>query len=525
VCIQGFHPWHLVTAIPGSDWVFSSRELHRSLSEHVSIKTTEKLGAIEEHIKLTWPRFLENEKKEEVGYTPLHLACMFGSRTVVQGILNAGANSKVHTPRGWNAVELASYRSGMLDLQYDVTVNFFRAVHLDLLKKFVEGPSLNIKGMKGYLRERDLNEWAELIEAQYGKDTQKKKSEGGELEFKGVMKAVNEIIKKHTEDQHKIDALPDLDEIYTLEEEFSKPSEEKDGGPVDKEGKGLPVVNNAPLGSDPIKKSQLPVERRSSCIMIKNRQEIAKFISSNNQKNGPIIEGTQKDKPRAGNGNSPPSKRKNSKLYLMSDRPLCSSREVWHLRQDYIDLQKLYLKLEIERERIGLEFQHKKEELKEAARENEEGKLKWICKLEEEERKWRAILKSKEDIGVGVRCPCCYLKDIYMELTKIFRADQKNEKLAEGQSGNMKKKREKNSNNNNSSPVDVKTAGAAVGKGKGVPTSSKEDVKKCKRGSEPTSSSSSLSSGPESLLFGLLAAVSIFGPPIWSLYLGSRRRL
>mmetsp|Transcript_22772 Transcript_22772/g.38150 ORF Transcript_22772/g.38150 Transcript_22772/m.38150 type:complete len:360 (-) Transcript_22772:180-1259(-) len=357
------------------------------------------------------------------------------------------------------------------------------------------------------------------------KTPKKKKSEGGELEFKGVMKAVNEIIKKHTEDQHKIDALPDLDEIYTLEEEFSKPSEEKDGGPVDKEGKGLPVVNNAPLGSDPIKKSQLPVERRSSCIMIKNRQEIAKFISSNNQKNGPIIEGTQKDKPRAGNENSPPSKRKNSKLYLMSDRPLCSSREVWHLRQDYIDLQKLYLKLEIERERIGLEFQHKKEELKEAARENEEGKLKWICKLEEEERKWRAILKSKEDIGVGVRCPCCYLKDIYMELTKIFRADQKNEKLAEGQSGNMKKKREKNSNNNNSSPVDVKTAGAAVGKGKGVPTSSKEDVKKCKRGSEPTSSSSSSSSGPESLLFGLLAAVSIFGPPIWSLYLGSRRRL
>mmetsp|Transcript_15018 Transcript_15018/g.23940 ORF Transcript_15018/g.23940 Transcript_15018/m.23940 type:complete len:355 (-) Transcript_15018:1216-2280(-) len=323
---KGFHPWHLVTAIPGSDWVFSSRELHRSLSEHVSTKTTEKLGAIEEHIKLTWPRFLENEKKEEVGYTPLHLACMFGSRTVVQGILNAGANSKVHTPRGWNAVELASYRSGMLDLQYDVTFNFFHAVHLDLLRKFTKGSVLDIKGMKEYLKDKELNEWVELLDDQYGQ-TRDKKNKNPELEYENLMKEVNKKIDQHTEDQHKIDALPDLDEIYTLDEEFSEPSEEKkEGGPVDSEENSLTATEKP----ERIRKL---IERRSSIAMIQKRQNVFKYENKVNQKTGPII----KQKKISA---KPFTRKRNLKKYLISDRPLCDNNR-FQLGEDYKALQRV----------------------------------------------------------------------------------------------------------------------------------------------------------------------------------------
>jgi len=78
------------------DWVFSKNSpLLEDLKKHISAKTTGKLKAVREDLKLQWPRFLEDEKGEEVGYTPLHIACMFGSRESINGLFEAGANSKV----------------------------------------------------------------------------------------------------------------------------------------------------------------------------------------------------------------------------------------------------------------------------------------------------------------------------------------------------------------------------------------------------------------------------------------------
>eukprot|EP00466_Bigelowiella_natans_P000369 jgi/Bigna1/58794/fgenesh1_kg.1_\ len=79
----------------GSDWVFSAKSLRPSLISHISTKTTGKLKPFKELLNLPWPKFLEEEKAEEVGYTPLHIACMFGSSKAINGLLKAGANPKV----------------------------------------------------------------------------------------------------------------------------------------------------------------------------------------------------------------------------------------------------------------------------------------------------------------------------------------------------------------------------------------------------------------------------------------------
>eukprot|EP00466_Bigelowiella_natans_P002550 jgi/Bigna1/84092/fgenesh1_pg.122_\ len=279
---QGFHPCHLIPTMPGSDWVFSSKSLRQGLASHVSIKTTGKIKAVRALLNLQWPKHLEEEKEEEVGYTPLHIACLFGSSAAINGLLKAGADPKVHTPSRWDAVELASYRSGMLDLQYDVTFNFFRSVHMDLLSKFTDSRGLlSIEGMKEYLKDRELEEWAELLDRQYGK-VKEKKSEGGESEFKGVVAAMDTIIATHQEDQHKIDALPDLDEIYTLEEAFSVPE------PLDEMYTREKAISKAsaeeavtatvpPSAKKPQQQQQqqrISKARRSSVLAIKKRQSI-----------------------------------------------------------------------------------------------------------------------------------------------------------------------------------------------------------------------------------------------------------
>jgi len=259
----------------------------------------------------------------------------------------------------------------MLDLQYDVIFKFFRAVHLDLLNKFTEGSSLNIKSMKEYLRHRDLKEWANLLERQYGEATEKK-FEGGEVEFKGIKAEIQKKIDKHAEDQHKIDALPDLDEIYALDKEFSKLNEEKEGGSAEKEGKGLPVVDKAPLGSGE-------------------------------------------------NGKSPPLKRENSKLYLVSDRPLCDKRTIFHIREDYIKLQRLYMKLEEERE-LNMLTMKKLEEARESK--------------EEEKRKRPAKRTKKSQLGLKRRSSILMVKqrqNIAKYNKKNPRGQQEHEKRKEAE--------------------------------------------------------------------------------------------
>jgi len=273
---KGFHPCHLIPAMSGSDWVFSSKSLRQSLISRISTKTTGKLKTVRKILKLSWPKFLEEEKEEEVGYTPFHIACMFGSSKAINGLLKAGANPKVHTPSGWDAVELSSYRTGMLDLQYDVTFNFFHAVHLDLLHKFTKGSVLDIKGMRAYLKERELGEWVELLDLQYGAAATEKKNDGAESEFKGIVAEMEKIIATHKEDQHKIDALPDVEEIYTLDEAFANP---KTGEGDDALSAAADKTLSQPA---PGTKSQLSQRRRSSITAIHKRLSVAKLASASN---------------------------------------------------------------------------------------------------------------------------------------------------------------------------------------------------------------------------------------------------
>eukprot|EP00466_Bigelowiella_natans_P007045 jgi/Bigna1/86465/estExt_fgenesh1_pg.C_100305 len=409
---KGFHPCHLIPVMKKNDWVFSKKSpLLEDLKKHISAKTTGKLKAVREDLKLQWPRFLEDEKGEEVGYTPLHIACMFGSRESINGLFEAGANSKDKTKSGWNAVELASYRSGMLDLQYDVTSNFFHAVHLDLLRKFTKGSVLDIKGMKEYLKDKELNEWVELLDDQYGQ-TRDKKNKNLELEYENLMKEVNKKIDQHTEDQHKIDALPDLDEIYTLDEEFSEPSEEKkEGGPVDSEENSLTATEKP----ERIRKL---IERRSSIAMIQKRQNVFKYENKVNQKTGPIIKQKKISL-------KPFTRKRNSKKYLISDRPLCDNNR-FQLGEDYKALQRLYMKLEEERERRKLEFQHQKNEL-----ENELENVKKELENAKNTRSEGKKKKCKDELGKESKKGIQDLKkldiEIYTELAKIFMTDKKDD--------------------------------------------------------------------------------------------------
>eukprot|EP00466_Bigelowiella_natans_P008815 jgi/Bigna1/139091/aug1.48_g13799 len=81
----------------------------------------------------------------------------------------------------------------------------------------------------------------------------------------------------------------------------------------------------------------------------------------------------------------------------MSDRPLCDRRTLFQLREDYINLQSLYNKLEGEREEVGIAFQREKKKAKKAEKEKTDIERKWkaaIVKIEALEGKVEELEKK-----------------------------------------------------------------------------------------------------------------------------------